>query len=34
VFVRPSVGSFSNCIACHTTAEKGVYDDDHVTIPQ
>lgn len=34
VFSRPSIGSFSNCVACHTTAEKGVYDDDHVTIPR
>jgi hypothetical protein len=34
VFSRPSIGSFSNCVACHTTAEKGVYDDDQVTIPR
>ena len=34
VFERPSIGSFSNCIACHTTAEKGIYDDDSVTIPK
>lgn len=33
VFQRQSVESFSNCIACHTTAEQGIYDDDHVTIP-
>jgi hypothetical protein len=32
VFSRPSIGSFSNCVACHITAEEGVYDDDHVTI--
>jgi hypothetical protein len=33
-FQRKSVGSMSNCIACHTTAENGVYDDDHVVIPK
>ncbi len=34
VFVRESIGSFSKCIACHKTAEKGIYDDDFVTIPK
>ncbi|MDQ1334591.1 MAG: hypothetical protein QG552_1541 [Thermodesulfobacteriota bacterium] len=34
VFEREAIGSFSNCVACHTTAEKGVYDDDAVTIPK
>jgi len=34
VFERESIGSFSNCVACHTTAEKGIYDDDIVTIPR
>lgn len=34
VFERKSIGSFSNCGACHTTAEKGIYDDDTVTIPK
>ncbi|MGB6382227.1 MAG: cytochrome C, partial [Syntrophobacteria bacterium] len=33
-FQRESVGSMSNCIACHTTAENGIYDDDHVVIPR
>ena len=33
-FTRKSVGSMSNCIACHTTAENGIYDDDHVGIPK
>ena len=33
-FTRKSVGSMSNCIACHTTAAKGIYDDDHVVIPK
>jgi len=31
---RKSVGSLSNCIACHRTAESGVYDDDNVSIPE
>ena len=30
---RKSVGSLSNCIACHRTAENGVYDDDQISIP-
>lgn len=34
VFARESIGSFSNCIACHKTAENGVYDDDFVNIPR
>jgi hypothetical protein len=33
VFSRDSMGTFSNCLACHTTAEKGIYDDDYVIIP-
>ena len=34
VFKRESIGSFSNCLACHTSAEKGIYDDDYVAIPK
>jgi len=34
VFERESIGSFSNCAACHIAAGKGVYDDDRVTIPK
>lgn len=34
VLKRPSVGSLSNCIACHRSADKGVYDDDRVSIPK
>ena len=34
VFQRKSIGSRSNCIACHTTAEQGIYDDDNVRIPE
>lgn len=34
VFRRQSIGSFSNCAACHTTAEQGRYDDDDVRVPK
>ena len=34
VFSRDPIGSFSNCLACHRTAEKGIYDDDYVAIPR
>ncbi len=33
IYNRESIGSLSNCSACHTTAEKGIYDDDNVVIP-
>jgi hypothetical protein len=34
VFSRQSIGSRSNCIACHPKAEQGNYDDDFVNIPK
>ncbi len=34
VLKRESIGSLSNCSACHTTAENGVYNDDNVKIPK
>jgi hypothetical protein len=34
VLKRKSIGSLSNCSACHTTAEKGIYEDDDVKIPE
>lgn len=34
VLERESIGSLSNCLACHTTAEKGIYDDDYIVIPR
>ncbi|MFC1887019.1 diheme cytochrome c [Thermodesulfobacteriota bacterium] len=34
ILKRESIGSLSNCIACHTTAEKGIYEDDNVKIPR
>lgn len=33
VFDRESIGSFSNCVECHTTAQEGIYGDDTVRIP-
>jgi len=33
VLARPSIGSLGNCIACHTSADQGDYDDDYVVIP-
>ena len=33
IFKRKSIGSMANCEACHLTAEKGIYDDDDVRIP-
>ena len=32
VFKRESIGSLSHCIACHKTAENGIYEDDNVKI--
>lgn len=34
VWKHASVKSASNCMACHTRADKGNYDDDSVTYPQ
>lgn len=34
VFKRKSIGSTSNCIACHTKAKEGDYRDDFVRIPK
>lgn len=33
IFRRKTVGSFSNCSACHKADEKGIYDDDYVSVP-
>jgi len=30
---NPEVGSLSNCTACHTKAEKGIYEENTVRIP-
>jgi len=34
VLKRESIGSLSNCSACHTTAEEGIYEDDNVKMPK
>lgn len=34
ILKRDSIGSLSNCTACHTKAETGIYDDDDVVIPR
>jgi hypothetical protein len=34
ILKRESIGSLSNCSACHTTAVSGIYDDDDVVIPK
>ncbi|MEN9501034.1 MAG: hypothetical protein RI964_319 [Pseudomonadota bacterium] len=31
---RPSIKSASNCMACHTAADKGNFDEDNVRIPK
>jgi hypothetical protein len=33
VLSRKAIGSLSNCLTCHKTAEQGNFDDDNVTIP-
>ena len=34
VFSRPAVGGLQNCVACHTDAERGDFDDDNARIPR
>ncbi len=34
VLNRKTIGSLSNCIACHTTAEQGNFNEGYVTIPK
>lgn len=34
VFKRKSIGSFSNCSACHTGAAQGDFEEDSVSIPK
>ena len=33
IFGRKSIGSLSNCTACHRTAKQGNFNEDFVTIP-
>jgi len=34
VIKRKSIGSLSNCSACHTMVEKGIYSEDNTKIPK
>lgn len=34
VFKRESIVSFSNCAACHRTADKGIFEEDDIKIPK
>lgn len=34
VFKRPSIGSFSNCGACHPKGAQGDFEEDRVSIPK
>lgn len=34
VYKRESIKSLANCIACHKTADEGLYEDDDVVIPK
>ncbi len=34
VFKRESIVSFSNCGACHRTADKGIFEEDDIKIPK
>jgi hypothetical protein len=34
ILERKSVGALSNCTTCHRSAEKGIYDDDSISIPE
>jgi hypothetical protein len=34
VLKRELIGSLSNCAVCHKTADKGIYEEDYVEIPQ
>jgi hypothetical protein len=34
VIKRESIGSFSNCIACHRSADRGIYEEDFIRIPR
>ena len=34
VFARPSVGTLSNCGACHKTGAQGDFEEDNVKIPR
>jgi len=31
---KEAIGSLSNCTACHTRAQEGIYDDDFLAVPK
>lgn len=33
IFARETIGTRGNCLACHRSANNGIYDDDDVIIP-
>lgn len=33
-FSRPSIGSPANCIACHVSADKGIFDEHQIRVPR
>lgn len=34
VVARQSIGSWAHCEACHKSADRGVYEEDYIKIPQ
>ncbi|MFQ5329302.1 MAG: diheme cytochrome c [Thermodesulfobacteriota bacterium] len=34
VLKRESIGTLSNCIACHRTADRGIFEEDYIKIPR
>lgn len=34
ILSRKTIGSLSNCIACHKTARQGIFHEDFVKIPE
>jgi len=34
IFEREEIGSFSNCGACHRTADQGIFEEDDVVVPR
>jgi len=34
IYERKAIGSFSNCGACHRTADQGIFEEDDVKIPR
>ncbi|MBF0350043.1 MAG: diheme cytochrome c [SAR324 cluster bacterium] len=34
IYERPAIKSFSNCIACHTGADQGIFNEHQIRIPK